>query len=297
MTFWDWAEAVVLGVIQGLTEFLPVSSDGHLALGQAFFDMVRSERRPGADKLTLDVILHLGTLLAVLVYYRDWFRPLWRRGQGAETADQAAGIAAGPIAARYVPATFSDFVRVCSLAFVATIPTGVIGLLLKKAFEEAHDSLTAAALGFWFTAAVLLFSQRFTGGDKSLRTMTMTDAFLIGLAQSLAPLPGVSRSGLTVTAALARGLDRSWAAIFSLWMSIPAILGALAMGLKDVAEAQSPDITLVLIGLVGSVISGAVGYGAILWLVRFVKSRRLDVFSYYLLALGCFVLAWSFLRG
>jgi undecaprenyl pyrophosphate phosphatase UppP len=80
-------------------------------------------------------------------------------------------------------------------------------------------------------------------------------------------------------------------------MSIPAILGALAMGLKDVAEAQSPDITLVLIGLVGSVISGAVGYGAILWLVRFVKSRRLDVFSYYLLALGCFVLAWSFLRG
>ncbi len=291
----DWAEAVILGLIQGLTEFLPVSSDGHLALGQAVFDMLRGARRPGSDKLLLDVILHLGTLVAVLVYYRDWFRPLLSFRRGDQNHETAA--LSGPIAASYVPRTIQAFMRVALLAVVATIPTGIVGLAVKKIFEQAHDSLTAAALGFWFTAIVLRWSQKRDGGDKTLGTMTLTDAFLIGLAQSIAPLPGVSRSGMTVSAALARGLDRSWAAIFSLWMSIPAILGAVVMEAKDLAETDSPDMKIVAIGLVGSVVSGIVGYGAILWLVRLVKARKLQFFSYYLFALGAVVLVWAFVRG
>jgi undecaprenyl-diphosphatase len=296
LSFVDWVEAVVLGGIQGLTEFLPVSSDGHLALGQALFDSIRGSRRPGDDKLLLDVILHIGTLIAVLIYYRDWFRPLFGRLRGAGASQPVMDLS-GPIAGQYVPRTFAAFVRVAMLAVVATIPTGIVGLAVKKVFEQAHDSLYAAALGFWFTAVVLIWSQSRKGGEKNLETMTVTDAFLIGLAQSIAPMPGISRSGMTVSAALARGLDRSWAAIFSLWMSIPAILGAVVMEAKDLAEADSPDLKIVAIGIVGSVVSGLVGYGAIIWLVRLVKAGKLRYFSYYLFALGAVVLVWAFLRG
>ncbi len=293
MTTIDWLESLVLGAIQGLTEFLPISSDGHLALGQALFETIRGERRSGSDKLLLDIILHLGTLVAVLIYYRDWFRPLLRRQ--SETSQPQ--ITTGPIPPELVPQSRHEFFHLFFLAIVATIPTGIFGLAMKKLFEAAHDSLTAAALGFWVTALILWVSQKFTGGTKSRLTMTWKDAFLIGLAQAFAPLPGVSRSGLTVTAALACGLSRQWAAFFSLWMSIPAISGALIMEIKDLIQAPSFDGRLIVMGLIGSVVSGLVGYGAIIWLVRIVKSRRLDLFTWYLVALGAVVLVWSLKTG
>lgn len=287
-----WLEAIFLGVIQGLTEFLPISSDGHLALGQALFDALRGNRRSGSDKLLLDIILHLGTLIAVLVFYRDWFRSIFRKNH-----DPSAKAEKGPIASEFVPQTRSEFVHVSLLAIVATLPTGVIGLALKKLFEQAHDSLTAAALGFWVTALILWGCQKLPGGTKTLTSMTFLDAFLIGLAQSLAPLPGVSRSGMTVAAALARGLNPAWAAIFSLWMSLPAIGGALVMETKDLIDAPEIDSGLLLMGFVGAIVAGLVGYGAIIWLVRAVKSRKLNLFSYYLVILGILVLIWSQIRG
>ena len=289
MTTLDWLESLVLGVIQGLTEFLPISSDGHLALGQALFESIRGEKRVGSDKLLLDIILHLGTLLAVLIYYRDWFRPLFRSDSSPKPGHESTG----PIPSEYVPQTRREFIQIFVLAIIATLPTAVIGLGLKKIFEAAHDSLTAAAIGFWVTAVILWGSQRLSGGTKTRLTMTRKDAFLIGLAQAFAPLPGVSRSGLTVAAALACGLNRSWAAIFSLWMSIPAISGALIMEIKDLIESPSSDTRLIKMGLLGSIVAGLVGYGAIVWLVRIVKSRRLNLFSWYLVALGAIVLVWS----
>ncbi len=289
MTSLDWLESLVLGVIQGLTEFLPISSDGHLALGQALFESIRGEKRVGSDKLLLDIILHLGTLLAVLIYYRDWCRPLFR----ADSSPKSDHESTGPIPSEYVPQTRREFIQIFVLAIIATLPTAVIGLGLKKIFEAAHDSLTAAAIGFWVTAVILWGSQRLSGGTKTRLTMTWKDAFLIGLAQAFAPLPGVSRSGLTVAAALACGLNRSWAAIFSLWMSIPAISGALIMEIKDLIESPSSDTRLIKMGLLGSIVAGLVGYGAIVWLVRIVKSRRLNLFSWYLVALGAIVLVWS----
>ncbi len=289
MTTLDWLESLVLGVIQGLTEFLPISSDGHLALGQALFESIRGEKRGGSDKLLLDIILHLGTLLAVLIYYRDWFRPLFKSDSSPKPNHESTG----PIPSEFVPQTRREFVHIFGLAIIATLPTAVIGLGLKKIFEAAHDSLTAAAIGFWVTAIILWGSQRLSGGTKTRLTMTWKDAFLIGLAQAFAPLPGVSRSGLTVAAALACGLNRSWAAIFSLWMSIPAISGALLMEVKDLIETPSSDTRLIKMGLLGSVVAGLVGYGAIVWLVRIVKSRRLNLFSWYLVALGAIVFMWS----
>jgi undecaprenyl-diphosphatase len=285
-----WLEALILGLIQGLTEFLPVSSDGHLALGQALFDHLRSSRRSGSDKLLLDIILHLGTLVAVLIYYRNWFLPIFKRNQDGLSATEE-------MAADLVPQSRPELLRVTLLAIVATLPTGVVGLVLKKAFEQAHDSLYAAAIGFWVTAAVLWLCQKLPGGGKGMKETTFFDAFLIGLAQSLAPLPGVSRSGMTIAAALGRGLSPAWAAVFSLWISLPAIGGALVMELKDLIETPDIDKSLLKMGLVGAVVSGIVGYFAILWLVRVVRARRLEIFSIYLVLLGVAVLGWAFYRN
>ena len=290
MTALQWLEALLLGLIQGLTEFLPVSSDGHLALGQALFDHLRGEHRSGADKLLLDIILHLGTLIAVLIYSRQWFRPIFLK-----KSDQQF-ISPG-MRDDIVPQTRSEFIRVSMLALVATLPTGLIGLALKKIFEQAHDSLYAAAVGFWITAGVLWLCQKLPGGGKGRAETTFTDAFLIGLAQSLAPLPGVSRSGMTIAAALGRGLSPAWAAVFSLWISLPAIGGALLMEAKDLIDTPAIDYNLLKMGLAGAIVAGVVGYFAILWLVRVVKARRLEIFSIYLTGLGFAVVAWAFLRS
>lgn len=296
MTSLDWLESIILGIIQGLTEFLPISSDGHLALGQALFESLRGTDRSGSDKILLDIILHLGTLVAVLIYYRAWFRPLWASSKNP-VAEPATVPTQGLIHSEYVPRTFADFLHVSLLAIVATVPTVGVVLVLKKAFEAAHDSLLIDALGFWFTALILFLCQKMPGGTKTRTTMTWKDAFLIGLAQGFAPLPGVSRSGLTVATALARGLQPAWAAIFSLWMSIPAITGALLMEVKDLLETPPHDGNLVTMGLVGAVVSGVVGYGAIVWLVKIVQARRLNLFAWYLVGLGAIVLAWSAVRG
>jgi undecaprenyl-diphosphatase len=286
-----WLEAVVLGVIQGLTEFLPISSDGHLALGQALFDSLRGSRRSGSDKLLINIILHLGTLLAVLVYYRSWFFAFFHKESLPDSKgplDSLEGV---------VPRNRSEFIRVTLLAIVATLPTGVIGLALKKGFEQAQDSLVAAALGFWFTALILWGCQKFSTGNKTLADTTFRDAFLIGLAQSLAPLPGVSRSGITVSSAIIRGLNPAWAAIFSLWISLPTIAGALLMETRDIMESPETESLLIKLGLAGACVSGIVGYGAIIWLVKAVKSRKLNLFAAYLTVLGFAVLVWSQLRG
>lgn len=290
MTALQWLEALILGLIQGLTEFLPVSSDGHLALGQALFDHLRGEHRSGSDKLLLDIILHLGTLIAVLIYYSQWFRPIFLKN--AEQHVNSPGMPDD-----LVPQTRPEFLRVSLLAVVATLPTGIVGLALKKAFEQAHDSLYAAAVGFWITAAILWLCQKLPGGGKGRAQTTFTDAFLIGLAQSLAPLPGVSRSGMTIAAALGRGLSPAWAAVFSLWISLPAIGGALVMEGKDLMESPDVNTSLLKMGAAGAVVAGVVGYFAILWLVRVVKARRLEIFSIYLTGLGLFVLIWAYLSG
>ena len=296
MTSLDWLESIILGIIQGLTEFLPISSDGHLAIGQALFESLRGTDRSGSDKILLDIILHLGTLVAVLIYYRAWFRPLLS-GLKAPAAGPETPAASGPLQPENVPQNLKEFMHISLLAIVATVPTVGVVLVLKKAFEAAHDSLLIDALGFWFTALILFLCQKLPGGTKTRLTMTWKDAFLIGLAQGFAPLPGVSRSGLTVATALARGLQPAWAAIFSLWMSIPAITGALLMEAKDLLETPANDGKLVTMGLVGAVVSALVGYGAIVWLVKVVKSRRLNLFAWYLVALGAVVLAWSAVRG
>ncbi|MBX6315671.1 MAG: undecaprenyl-diphosphate phosphatase [Isosphaeraceae bacterium] len=271
----DWLEALILGVVQGLTEFLPVSSDGHLAVFQMLFAHWTGRGRSGAENLFFDVMLHLGTLAAILVQYR---RPI------------AAG-ARGLLGVPGVPEVYrrSSILRIGLLAMVGTLPLIPDALYFKKAIEQAFDSPLATGIGFLITAAVLALTTRLRGGDKGPETTTWLDALAVGIAQAFAPLPGVSRSGLTIAAALALGFRKTWAVGFSLLIAVPAILGATIFEVKDVDPAYLSS-ERILQTVIATVVAGLVGYVAIVWLVRVVRSGRLWYFSVYLVVLAAAVL-------
>jgi undecaprenyl-diphosphatase len=278
----EWLESLVLGAVQGLTEFLPVSSDGHLSITQQAFARLTGRHRTGAENLFFDVMLHLGTLTAIVIYYRAVVRTGVR----------------GLLGATEVPPAYRrrDVVRTGLLAGVATLPLVPDALFLKKLLEEAFESLTAAGVGFLITAAVLAVTARLRGGEKGPAETTWVDALLIGIAQMFAPLPGVSRSGLTVAAALALGLSRSWAVGFSLLIAVPAILGAAVFELRKL----NPSILTadrIAQTVLATVLAGIVGYGAIIWLVKIVRAGRLWYFSVYLVVLATLVLGAAAFGG
>ncbi len=271
-----WINDIILGIVQGLTEFLPISSDGHLSITQKFLDWMQGRSQTGAENLFFVVMVHLGTLAAILIYYR-------KVGLNATR---------GFLGDLSVPPEFQRgaVIRTCVLAIIATIPAVFVGLLLKKKIEAAFGSLTWAGAGFLVTAAVLLVTTRLKGGEKGPSQTTYLDALTVGLAQMFAPLPGVSRSALTITTALALGFNRSWAVGFSLLMAIPVIGGAGVLELKDVtSEMLAPSYIGPI--LLATLIAGIVGYSAIIWLVRLARAGVLWYFSVYLFLLGIAVLA------
>jgi undecaprenyl-diphosphatase len=286
----EWVESLLLGVVQGITEFLPVSSDGHLAITQQAFAWLTGHSRSGQENLFFDIMLHAGTLAAILFTFRSLI------------AEGARGFVTGANDVR-PGLDRASVVRAGLLAAVATSPLVPFALFFKKRLEETFQSSQAAGVGFLITAAVLLLvSVRLKGpeGGKGLAQTTWIDALLIGIAQMFAPLPGVSRSGLTIAAALALGLTRTWSVGFSLLIAVPAICGAVVFELKDVikdhlALGLTPD--RIAQTLAATVLAGMVGYFAILWLIRVVQGGRLWYFSVYLIALGFLVLALSATSG
>ena len=276
-----WIESLVLGAVQGVTEFLPVSSDGHLNITQEAFALLTGKARSVKEDLFFDVMLHLGTLAAIVVY----FRAVWITG--------AKGLLGS---AEVAPAYRRDAViRTGLLAVVATSPLIPLKLFFMKWIESTFESLTATGIGFLITAAVLLLTvrlQRRDEGGKGPAETTWVDALLIGIAQMFAPLPGVSRSGLTVAAALSLGLSRSWAVGFSLLIAVPAILGATVSEFQELdPNTLTGDRVSQIVA--ASALAGVVGYGAIIWLVKIVRSGKLWYFSVYLIVIGLAVLAAS----
>lgn len=281
----EWLKALILGAVQGVTEFLPISSDGHLSITQHFFDQIQGVESVGAQNLFFDVMLHLGTLAAILIHYR------------------AVGITAtkGVLGSAQVAKTYQRkaVIRTILLSGVATTPLIPLALFLKKYIDAAFGSTAAAGVGFLITAAVLLITMRLQSrgeeGKGPLET-TWLDALLIGIAQMFAPLPGVSRSGLTIAAGLSLGLSRAWAVGFSLLIAIPAILGAAVLEIRKVDTATlTPDRIAQTVA--AAILAGVVGYGAIIWLVKIVRSGRMWYFSVYLIVLGIAVLIWTALSG
>ncbi len=286
----EWLESLILGVVQGITEFLPVSSDGHLVVTQKIFAWLSGHSRSGEENLFFDVMLHVGTLGAILFHYRK------------EIFSGARGFLAGD---RDVPTGFdrASIWRVGLLAIVATLPLIPLKLFFIDWIKETFKSERAAGIGFLITASVLLFSTWRLAqhkGRKGPAETTWLDALVIGLAQMFAPVPGVSRSGLTVASALVRGFSPAWAVGFSLLIAVPAISGAALSELKDaLANPQTLGLTPVRIGqtVAATVVAGIVDYFAILWLIRVVRGGRLWYFSVYLIILGTLVLAVSALTG
>jgi undecaprenyl-diphosphatase len=252
-----WASSLFgawfLGLLQGLTEFLPVSSSGHLVLFQQFVEVT-------GDDVLFDLILHLGTLLPVLWFYRRDVAVLFRDPLFGE----------GPFLER-------PGVRLAGLLLLATLPTGLIGILLEDLFEALFATPAALALTFAITGTLLLLSGRFGGGTTELGGMTWWHALLIGIAQGMAITPGISRSGTTIVVAMFLGLHPVFAARFSFLMSVPAILGAVVLKLDDV-EAAAPDPWALGIGGLTALASG---YAALVLLVLVIKRRRLAGFAPY----------------
>ena len=286
----SWLESLFLGVVQGITEFLPVSSDGHLAVLQILFDRLHGRAGSGAKNLFFDIMLHVGTLAAILYHYR------------AVILEGARGFLLG---ANDVRPGFdrSSVFRVGLLAAVATSPLVPFALFFKNRLEAMFQSSQAAGVGFLVTAAVLmLVTWRLEGpeGGKGPARTSWRDALVVGLAQMFAPLPGVSRSGLTIASALLLGFSRTWAVGFSLLIAVPAICGAAVFELKDaIKDPQALGLTPDRIAqtLAATVVAGLVGYLAILWLIRVVRAGKLWYFSVYLVALGILVLALSSRSG
>ncbi|WP_435006343.1 undecaprenyl-diphosphate phosphatase [Tundrisphaera lichenicola] len=278
----DWIESLVLGVVQGLTEFLPISSDGHLTITQLGFEELTGRYSSPADKIFFDVMLHVGTLLAILLSYRN---QIIAGAKGLLNTEEVAEDFRRP-------ALF----RMGILAVVATLPLIPDKLLFIKYIEEAFQSLTATGVGFLITAAILLITMRLKGGEKGPSSTTWLDAMLVGIAQMFAPLPGVSRSGLTISAALALGFSRTWAVNFSLMMAVPAIIGAMVFELRKLDPSTLTADRIAQI-VVAAALAGVIGYLAIVWLVRLVRSGRLWYFSVYLVLLGTTLIVLDSTRG
>ena len=295
-------QAIFMGIIQGLTEFLPVSSSGHLAL---FKNLFHVETDTG---ILFDVLLHVGTLIAICaVYYKD-IAKLFVEGL-CIVRDVFINLAAfiknlfllirdkgGNADTDYSPyrrIVNSSYRKFVVLIRVATIPTGLIGVVGKNVVEQASGLLIVPGICLVITAILLVIADRCKGGDKLPKNITYSNAFVVGIAQGVATLPGLSRSGTTITACLLSGFNRKFAVKYSFIMSIPAILGAMVLELKDFAEI-SVSGTDVAFYVVGMVIAALIGYICIKTMLVMVRKKKFIGFAIYCLAVGLISIAGFF---
>ena len=265
MTLW---QAAALGLLQGLAEFLPISSSAHLALAPWAFGW----EEPG---LAFDVALHAGTLIAVLVFFRAEWVALARAAVDVARTRRLEGQRA----------------RQLALLVVGTVPGAAIGYLLEKQAEHAFRAPALIATALIVMGIVLWVVDRRADEPRALETMTFRDAILVGLAQAAAIVPGVSRSGATITAGRALGFDRGGAATFSFLMSMPITAAAAALKSRELLHAPEP--VLIVVGMAAAAVSGVF---AIRVMLQYVRHRSLGVFAAYRVILGLGVLVLVFSR-
>lgn len=277
MTFWM---ALVLGLVQGVAEFLPISSSGHLSLLQHFFGM----EEPDA---LYNILLHFATLVAVcVVYWRDIVDMIVEFFRGA-----AALLGRGDRREGGKP---PEGRRLVLLVILGTLP-----LFLVLPFDDLVEGMganpTFVALMLLLTGCVLFLSDHYAGGRKTVRTATVKDALLVGLAQGMATIPGLSRSGTTISAGMALGFDRNFAVRYSFLLSLPAVLGATLLKVVKVAASGEVDIKLLPMYLCGMVVAGVVGYFAISLVKLLADKGKFGRFAYYCWIAGVIALIFSFL--
>ena len=266
-------EALCLGALQGITEFLPISSSGHLVLAQHLLGFQESQ-------LFFDVAVHVGTLMAVFLVFRDDLVSMLRgclRAIGRATSSKAN-------------ATSNDLnggVKLALMILVGSIPTAIIGLLLKDVFDRFFASPGVVGLGLWTTAFFLIWSRRSKANRKHLNSPGVFDALMIGLVQGAAITPGLSRSGVTITLGMLLGLEPDLAFRFSFLLSIPAILGALALEVFH-GSGNYPEWQVVAVGFFSAFV---IGWIALRILRSLVDRGKLFYFAPYCFVLGTAALA------
>ena len=266
-------EIFILGIVQGLTEFLPVSSSGHLVLFQHVFGMKEPQ-------LLLDVCLHVGTLIAVFVVF---FKELQRL---------ASVLFRLPVLVRNAGGIVSLFqqnpdFRILVLIGFGTIPTAVLGLFFHTQIDLLFGTTRVAGIMLLVTGLLLFLTRRVTAPGRPVAAMTIRDALIIGLSQGMAILPGLSRSGTTISTALLLGVQRETAGPFSFLLSIPAIFGAL---LLQLSSSLTPSPVSLKMLLLSSATAAVTGFFALKILLRFVNQGRLSVFAPYCWVVGVLVL-------
>jgi len=265
----SWLTALILGVVQGTTEFLPVSSSGHL--------VIVSKLCGWEMPLAFVVITHFGTLLAVIAYY-------WR-----DFADMLRGLFIWSASKPSQQTQLTAARRLVGLLIIATIPAALAGLVLEHQIEGLFDRLSVVGVALIITGLILL-SVNWLAGRKEQHQTTALDALLIGIAQVLALAPGISRSGTTIAAGLARGLHRDWAPRFAFLLSAPVILGGTVF--EAIKLVQNPISSQQLgIYLLGGVTAAIFGYFAVHLVVRAVHTGNLIYFSTYCILVGITIIA------
>lgn len=273
-------QSFLLGIVQGLTEFIPVSSTAHLILVPWLLGW---DTKPdfATFKFVFDILVQLGTLAAVIAYF-------WK-----DLLNIAGAVLGGLARGKPFEATEA---RLGWLIVIATIPAVVVGLLFKDFFESLHNSPVIVAAILIATAGLLLVSEQMGRQTRRLDSITWRDAVIIGIAQSLALFPGVSRSAATISGGLIRDLDRPAAARFSFLMSIPALLAAGTVGVKDLVAL--PHFTTYLPPLaIGFLAAAVVGFVSIRWLLNYLAGHPMNVFAWYRIAAGVLCVIVFFVRG
>jgi undecaprenyl-diphosphatase len=268
----DIISAALLGVVQGLTEFLPVSSSGHLILARAFFGW-----DPGRFGIAFDVACHVGTLLAVVAFFR---------------ADVAKLVVAAPGALAGRDGAYERFGR---LIIAGTIPIVIVGGLFADVIETQLRSPQVVAVTLTLGGIGLIAAERIGRKSRDARTLGYGEAMAIGCAQALALAPGISRSGATLTLALFLHAERASAARFVFLMSLPAIVAAAAKEMLDLSEVGLAGVPVTLLA-VGLVVSAIVGYITVKFFVRYLAAHSLEVFAYYRFALAAVTVLWLLTR-
>jgi undecaprenyl-diphosphatase len=260
----DVLQAVILGIVQGIGEFLPISSSGHLVIAGELLDQATGTRTDSGEKLMMNVTLHAGTLLSILIVYQREILKL-----------------------RLQP-------RVCLMLILASIPAAAVGFTLKDFFERVFETPLVAGVALFGTAGLLVIGQRLEKNVLSYEQLTLRQSLFIGLFQAFALIPGISRSGSTISGGLICGLKRDSAAAFSFLMAIPVIGGAALLELKDVVTGEaavSQDFVAAL--LAGGVTAFVVGLFSLRWLIALIAKGRLHWFAYYCAAVGTATIIWQ----
>ena len=271
----DILQGIIIGVVQGLTEFLPISSSAHLIFIHNILGV--------GSSLAFDTFLHMGSLIAVLFFFRkDVYEMI--RAWILSVGDIAQG--------RFVEGFKKDpYKRLAWYVILGTIPVGIVGILFESQVEALFaGALYVPAFFLFVTGTILYLSQRMNSGKVDFNNMSAKESLFMGLGQACAIMPGLSRSGTTIAAGLTIGLNKEFAAKFSFILSIPAILGATVVQLGDIGSALDTNLWPVAFGFIAAAVSG---YIAIKWVLDLIQNKSLDIFAYYCWAIGIIIFMGS----